>query len=112
MPLVLTRSIFRPRRTPEGLERNDFYITYEPVGHMFRNSRGITPRNNFLLDSFWSLAGTVSLSRSPLETRPHGHLTEPFMWVRQVALPIWGWMSADGEVKKEAKKIAATAKQS
>lgn len=45
-----------------GLERNDFYITYEPVGNMFRNSRGITPRNNFLIDSFWSLVGTVSPS--------------------------------------------------
>ena len=47
-----------------GLERNDFYITYEPVGHMFRNSRGITPRNNILFDSFWSLVGTVRLSFS------------------------------------------------
>ncbi|GAA5940447.1 3-dehydrosphinganine reductase [Sporobolomyces koalae] len=65
----------------KGLERNEFYITYEPVGHMFRNSRGITPRNNFLVDSFWSLAGTI-------------------------ALPIWGWMSADGEVRKEAKRLA------
>ncbi|GAA6015353.1 hypothetical protein JCM11491_000396, partial [Sporobolomyces phaffii] len=65
----------------KGLERDDFYITYEPVGHMFRNSRGITPRNNLLIDSFWSLVGTV-------------------------ALPIWGWMSADGEVKKEAKRLA------
>lgn len=49
-----------------GLERNDFYITYEPVGHMLRNSRGITPRNNLLLDTFWGLVGTVSVpSRSP-----------------------------------------------
>jgi hypothetical protein len=45
-----------------GLERNDFYITYEPVGHMLRNSRGITPRNNLLLDTFWGLVGTVSVS--------------------------------------------------
>jgi len=49
-------------RSRIGLERNDFYITYEPVGHMFRNSRGITPRNNILFDSFWSLVGTVRLS--------------------------------------------------
>ncbi|GAA5847635.1 hypothetical protein JCM5353_004165 [Sporobolomyces roseus] len=66
----------------KGLERNDFYITYEPVGHMFRNSRGITPRNNILFDSFWSLVGTI-------------------------ALPIWGWTAADGEVKKEARRIAS-----
>ncbi|GAA5969035.1 hypothetical protein JCM3765_005273 [Sporobolomyces pararoseus] len=70
----------------KGLERNDFYITYEPVGNMFRNSRGITPRNNFLIDSFWSLIGTI-------------------------ALPVWGWMSADGEVKKEAKRIAKLSKK-
>lgn len=42
-----------------GLERNDYYITYEPVGHMLRNSRGITPRNNVLKDTFWGIAGTV-----------------------------------------------------
>ncbi|GAA5913832.1 3-dehydrosphinganine reductase [Sporobolomyces salmoneus] len=70
----------------KGLERDDFYITYEPVGHMFRNSRGITPRNNFLIDSFWSLVGTI-------------------------ALPVWGWMSADGEVKKEAKRLAAVSER-
>lgn len=45
-----------------GLEREDFYITYEPVGHMLRNSRAITPRNNLLFDAFWSLAGIVSLA--------------------------------------------------
>ena len=43
-----------------GLERNDFYITYEAVGHMLRNSRGIVPRNNLFLDTFWGIAGTVS----------------------------------------------------
>ncbi|GAA5881087.1 hypothetical protein JCM16303_004671 [Sporobolomyces ruberrimus] len=75
------------RELIKGLERNDFYITYEPVGNMFRNSRGITPRNNFLIDSFWSLVGTI-------------------------ALPIWGWMSADGEVRKEAKRFAKEARGS
>lgn len=45
---------------PAGVERGDFYLTYEPVGHMLRNSRGITPRNNVLFDSFWALVGTVS----------------------------------------------------
>lgn len=52
-----------------GLERGDFYITYEPVGHMLRNSRAITPRNNnVVLDTLWGLAGTVrsALSLSPL----------------------------------------------
>lgn len=44
-----------------GLERNEYYITYEPVGNMLRNSRGIVPRNNLLLDTFWGIAGTVSL---------------------------------------------------
>lgn len=62
----------------KGLERNDFYITYEPVGHMLRNSRGITPRNNLLLDTFWGLVGTL-------------------------AFPIWRIMSPDGEVRKAAK---------
>jgi 3-dehydrosphinganine reductase len=43
-----------------GMERNDFYITYEPVGHMLRTSRGITPRNsNFLADQFWGIVGSV-----------------------------------------------------
>ncbi|GAA6064495.1 hypothetical protein JCM10212_002383 [Sporobolomyces blumeae] len=70
------------KRLIKGLERDEFYITYEPVGTMLRNSRGITPRNNVLVDSFWSLAGTI-------------------------AFPIWRWMSADGEVRKEAKKIQA-----
>lgn len=55
--LVFQELTYCPRA---GLERNDFYITYEPVGHMLRNSRAITPRNNILFDAFWSLAGTVS----------------------------------------------------
>ena len=50
----------------QGLERNEFYITYEPVGSMLRNSRGITPRNNVLIDTFWGLAGTVSRRDSAL----------------------------------------------
>lgn len=32
---------------------------------MLRNSRGITPRNNLLLDTFWGLIGTVSAPLSP-----------------------------------------------
>ncbi|CEQ40065.1 SPOSA6832_01646, partial [Sporobolomyces salmonicolor] len=68
-----------------GLERNDFYITYEPVGHMLRNSRGITPRNNLFLDSFWGFVGTV-------------------------AFPVWRWMSPDGEVKRQAKRLMSEAK--
>ncbi|KAL7339362.1 oxidoreductase [Rhodotorula toruloides] len=64
----------------KGVERGDFYLTYEPVGHMLRNSRGITPRNNVLFDSFWALVGTI-------------------------AFPIWRRMSPDGEVSKEAKRI-------
>ncbi|POY70915.1 hypothetical protein BMF94_6093 [Rhodotorula taiwanensis] len=62
----------------KGLERNDFYITYEPVGHMLRNSRAITPRNNILFDAFWSLAGTI-------------------------VFPIWRVLSPDGEVRKAAR---------
>lgn len=54
---ILRFSFSHPCRT--GLERNDFYITYEPVGHMLRTSRGITPRNNFLLDQFWGVIGSV-----------------------------------------------------
>jgi len=55
---------------PTGLERGDFYITYEPVGHMLRNSRAITPRNNnVVLDTLWGLAGTV---RSALSLSPEG----------------------------------------
>nr|CRX79070.1 hypothetical protein ls5930a1_00105 [Leucosporidium scottii] len=65
-----------------GLERNDYYITYEPVGHMLRNSRGITPRNNIFKDTFWGIAGTI-------------------------AMPIWRMLSADGEVRKEGKRLAA-----
>ncbi|BGP26267.1 3-dehydrosphinganine reductase [Rhodotorula toruloides] len=68
------------RELIKGMERGDFYITYEPVGHMLRNSRGITPRNNILFDSFWALAGTI-------------------VW------PIWRRLSPDGEVSKEAKRI-------
>ncbi|TNY21263.1 hypothetical protein DMC30DRAFT_416192 [Rhodotorula diobovata] len=70
------------RELIKGLERGDFYITYEPVGHMLRNSRAITPRNNnVVLDTLWGLAGTV-------------------------VFPIWRWMSPDGEVRKEARRIA------
>jgi 3-dehydrosphinganine reductase len=53
----------------EGLERNDFYITYEPVGHMLRTSRGITPRNNFLLDQFWGIIGSVRSFLSSIPER-------------------------------------------
>ncbi|GAA5922711.1 hypothetical protein JCM1841_001114 [Sporobolomyces salmonicolor] len=73
------------RELIKGLERNDFYITYEPVGHMLRNSRGITPRNNLFLDSFWGFVGTV-------------------------AFPVWRWMSPDGEVKRQAKRLMSEAK--
>ncbi|BGP18237.1 hypothetical protein JCM10213_007866 [Rhodosporidiobolus nylandii] len=67
----------------KGIERNDFYITYEPVGHMLRNSRGITPRNSsFLADSFWGFIGTI-------------------------AFPVWRRLSPDGEVKKLAKQLRA-----
>ncbi|GAA5877984.1 hypothetical protein JCM8547_000932 [Rhodosporidiobolus lusitaniae] len=67
----------------KGLERNDFYITYEPVGHMLRNSRGITPRNSsYLSDLFWGIAGTVGF-------------------------PIWRWMSPEGEIRKEKRLAAA-----
>ncbi|GAA5977712.1 hypothetical protein JCM10908_005067 [Rhodotorula pacifica] len=66
------------RELLKGVEREDFYITYEPVGHMLRNSRAITPRNNILLDTFWGFVGTL-------------------------AFPVWRIMSPDGEVKKAAK---------
>ncbi|GAA5893735.1 hypothetical protein JCM6882_003082 [Rhodosporidiobolus microsporus] len=66
----------------KGVERNDFYITYESVGHMLANSRGITPWNNLLIGAFWGFIGTV-------------------------AFPIWRRMSPEGEVKKEAKRLAA-----
>jgi hypothetical protein len=68
-----------------GLERNDYYITYEPVGHMLRNSRGITPRNNIFKDTFWGIAGTVScpssslwlaLTPPPLHTDCHADLED------------------------------------
>ncbi|KDE06427.1 hypothetical protein MVLG_03215 [Microbotryum lychnidis-dioicae p1A1 Lamole] len=87
---AITRLIEGPDegQTPEvvaahmvrGLERNDFYITYEPVGHMLRNSRGITPRNNALIDTLWGIAGTI-------------------------ALPIWRMLSPDSEVRAEAKRV-------
>lgn len=54
-----------------GVERGEFQITYEPVGNMLRNSRGIVPRNNLIIDTFWGLAGTVSRSLpSPLARGP------------------------------------------
>ena len=42
-----------------GLERNEYYITVEPIGTMLRNSRGIVPRNNVVMDTLWGIAGTV-----------------------------------------------------
>ncbi|BGP56917.1 hypothetical protein JCM8202_000872 [Rhodotorula sphaerocarpa] len=69
------------REMLRGLEREDFYITYEPVGHMLRNSRAITPRNNLLFDAFWSLAGTI-------------------------VFPIWRIISPDGEIRKAANDSA------
>ncbi|SCV73776.1 BQ2448_6206 [Microbotryum intermedium] len=92
---AITRRIEGPDegQTPEavaahmvrGLERNDFYITYEPVGNMLRNSRGITPRNNVLADTLWGIAGTV-------------------------VLPIWRMVSPDSEVRAEAKRVASARK--
>jgi 3-dehydrosphinganine reductase len=58
-----------------GLERNQFYMTYEPVGHMLKNSRGITPKNNILLDTFWGIAGSVSFFTLDLFTPVHTILT-------------------------------------
>jgi 3-dehydrosphinganine reductase len=44
----------------KGLEKNQFFMTYEPVGHMARNCMATIPGNNPFLDAFWSIAGTVS----------------------------------------------------
>lgn len=68
----------------KGLERNEFYITYEPVGNMIRNSRGIVPRNSFFFDTLWGVAGTIGL-------------------------PLWRIFFADKAVKVEAKKRAKEA---
>ncbi|GAA5976451.1 hypothetical protein JCM11641_006016 [Rhodosporidiobolus odoratus] len=65
-----------------GLERNDFYITYEFAGHMLRNSRAITPCNNILSDTFWQVIGTI-------------------------AFPVWRYMGPDAEVRQEAKRLRA-----
>ncbi|KAK4050320.1 3-dehydrosphinganine reductase [Microbotryomycetes sp. JL221] len=46
----------------KGLERNDFYITYEPVGHMLRTSTAGIPGNNWLLDTFWRNAGNIVMT--------------------------------------------------
>ena len=87
-----------------GLERGDFYITYEPVGHMLRNSRAITPRNNVLGDAFWHLVGTVRLSsRSSAPARPLSSapapaastqkadsLAHPLVFVRRLRSPYGG----------------------
>ncbi|KAM0790138.1 hypothetical protein ACM66B_005460 [Microbotryomycetes sp. NB124-2] len=67
-----------------GLERNDYYITYEPVGHMLRTSRGGAPGNDFLLDIFWGFAGNI-------------------------VMPLWRFFLADREVKKERAKIRKAA---
>ncbi|KAM0755011.1 putative oxidoreductase [Meredithblackwellia eburnea MCA 4105] len=68
-----------------GLERNDFYITYEPVGHMLRNSRGIVPWNNWVFDTLWGWAGTIGF-------------------------PLWRIFFADREVKKEKAKLQNASK--
>ncbi|GAA5825434.1 hypothetical protein JCM11251_006981 [Rhodosporidiobolus azoricus] len=70
------------QRLIQGVERGDFYITYEPVGHMLANSRGITPRNNILMSLVWGCIGLV-------------------------ALPVWRWLSPEGEIRKEKKRLAA-----
>lgn len=91
-----------------GLEREDFYITYEPVGHMLRNSRAITPRNNLLFDAFWSLAGTVSFgAQTPRVLCYSFGAQRRLTGLRlQIVFPIWRIISPDGEVRKAAKTSA------
>lgn len=94
----------RPRA---GLERNDFYITYEPVGHMLRTSRGTTPRNsNYLMNHFWGVAGSVRppffalpFSSSPLKaedglTETGGADCTPDLEVHEQR---WGGMEGEEE---------------
>jgi len=85
-----------------GLERNDFYITYEPVGHMFRNSRGITPRNNILFDSFWSLVGTVRPSNSFRRSFEIGWSTLALtLWNHWIDRPTYMGMDSSGRGSEE-----------
>ncbi|KAK4050955.1 3-dehydrosphinganine reductase [Microbotryomycetes sp. JL201] len=64
----------------KGLERNEYYITYEPVGHMLRTSRGGIPGNNYFLDVFWGFAGNI-------------------------VMPLWRFFLADSQVRKERAKL-------
>ncbi|KAL8290515.1 hypothetical protein RQP46_002773 [Phenoliferia psychrophenolica] len=72
-------------RMLKGLERNDYYITVEPIGTMLRNSRGIVPRNNVVMDTLWGIAGTIGF-------------------------PIWRMFEADALVRKEGVALRAAGK--
>ncbi|KAI5480695.1 3-dehydrosphinganine reductase [Pseudohyphozyma bogoriensis] len=72
------------RELIKGLERNDYYITYEFVGHTLRNSRGIVPRNNVVTDLFWGIIGTV-------------------------AYPFWRMFAVDREVRLEKARLEKAA---
>lgn len=58
-----------------GLERNEYYITVEPIGTMLRNSRGIVPRNNIVMDTLWGIAGTASPLQVSSLRKAHAHIS-------------------------------------
>lgn len=84
-----------------GLERNDYYITYELVGNMLRNSRGIVPRNNVVMDTLWGIAGTVRRHLFSFPVARFAHSVDG----GQIGFPFWRIFEADGAVLKEAKKL-------
>lgn len=46
----------------KGIQNGDFHITTEFLGNIFRSStRGVTPRNNLILDAVYGLIGSVGL---------------------------------------------------
>jgi len=45
-----------------GLERGNFLITSDVIGHLFRNSmKGSSPGNTFLADFMWKIAGWIGI---------------------------------------------------
>lgn len=62
---------------------------------MLRNSRGITPRNNILKDTFWGIAGTVSRLIFAFERRMSSrfHYTDCHADLEDA---LGGWRSSEG----------------
>ncbi|KAI0771573.1 oxidoreductase [Trametes elegans] len=79
-----------PERVAEvilkGVQKGKFHITLDFIGHVFEASTaGSTPRNNYVVDTFYGLIGFIALPiwRLTVDSTVRGHRAEHQEYLRQ-----------------------------